>query len=537
MLQRMNITPFVSNAEVPHAPRMAANGWRMLCCPMHIAMMLPMGMGAAPPAAAPSEPPPSFFDGTPQEVSDWVGRSDANTRDLYDVIEAGRLLVIRNATLWPMTDDRPLPAHDLLVRDGVIVGTQPSAATVPEGARVVDATGLHAIPGLADNHVHPVLIGMSNAWSKLLGPGVDGSQLQLPYDLVLFLYLAGGTTRIQVMSGSAEELALRAAVRDGRLRGPAMRVASPVVDGYPVVWGTHITYAVGDTEGAATAARRMKEKGFDFAKPYTRLPLEAYDRLMAECKALGIEVNGHIPAAVRVDHALRSGQSGVAHVIELFSNLPMPERASAEHMTRVARLAAERNVTVCPTLSVSRVFEYDIGQRNDISFSNVLDPMLRYLMRPNGPIVQMFSSQPQFVIQGTDILAHSILMMQALRAEGVRFVSGTDFGNGNVTLEHSLHDELEMYVRDVGMSPLEALRSATVESAAHHGESAVSGTLEVGKRSDLVLLRADPSRDIAATRQIEGVMLGNAYLSRDAMARGLERAKAIYARMPVPAAA
>ena len=116
MLQRMNITPFVSNAEVPHAPRMAANGWRMLCCPMHIAMMLPMGMGAAPPAAAPSEPPPSFFDGTPQEVSDWVGRSDANTRDLYDVIEAGRLLVIRNATLWPMTDDRPLPAHDLLVR-------------------------------------------------------------------------------------------------------------------------------------------------------------------------------------------------------------------------------------------------------------------------------------------------------------------------------------------------------------------------------------------------------------------------------------
>lgn len=517
-------------------PRRPVHGWRSLCCPLHAALsLLPMGMGAAPAAAPSAEPPPSFHDGTPQQASEWVDHGDAATRDLYDVVEAGRLLVIRNATLWPMTDEQPRPAHDLLVRDGVIVAAQPHSAAIPEGARSIEATGLHVIPGLADNHVHPVLIGLSNAWARLLGPEVAGSQLQLPYDLMLFLYLAGGITRIQVMAGSAEELALRGAVREGRIRGPSMRVASPVVDGYPVVWGSHITYAVGDVDGAATAARRMREKGFDFAKPYTRLPLDAYDRLMDECLALGIEVNGHIPAAVPPEHALRRGQKGVAHVFELFSNLPMPERASPERMVRVARQAAELGVTVCPTLTVARVFEYDIGQRPDISFADLLDPMLRYLMRPGGPIVQMFSSQPQFVTQGTDIWAQSIRMTQALRAEGVRLVAGTDLGNSNVTGEHSLHDELEMYVRDVGMTPLQALRTATVESAAHHGEGSVAGTLKAGMRSDLVLLRQDPSRDIGATRQIEGVMRGIAYLDRAAIARGVERAKAAYAAMPVPA--
>lgn len=91
-----------------------------------------------------------------------------------------------------MRDDRPLPAHDLLARDGVIADTQLNSATLPEGARAIDATGLHAIPGLADNHVHPALIGINTAWSKLLGPSVDGSHLQLPYDLMLFLCLVFG---------------------------------------------------------------------------------------------------------------------------------------------------------------------------------------------------------------------------------------------------------------------------------------------------------------------------------------------------------
>jgi hypothetical protein len=534
----MSISPFLSSAEVPHAPRLAANGWRMLCCPMHMAMMLPMGMGAAVATPPSSEPPPSFLDGTAAQATEWASRGDEHTKDLFDVAEPGRWVVLRGATVWPMTGDYGLANHDILVRDGVIRAVQATGAALPEGARVIEAQGQHVIPGLADNHCHPPLLHVSAMWAGMFGPQVTAEDLQLPYDLHMFLYLSGGITRIQAMAGSAEDLTLRDSIRQGRLRGPAMRVASPVIDGYPLVWGSGISYGIGDPEGGRTAARRLRERGFDFAKPYTRLGLDAYDILLDECKALGIEVTGHIPAAVPVEHALRKGQRGVAHVFEYFYNEPESERRNLDMMARRARLSAELGVTVQSTLTVSLMFEYDIGQRPDaFKAAGVFDPVLRHLMRPGGPIVQMFSGNLQFVAQGTDCMLHSINMMKALKAEGVRIVTGTDVGTCNGTGPHTIHDELEWFVKDVGMTPLEALRCATVNSAAHHGESAVSGTLEVGKRSDLVLLNADPSRDIGATRQIAGVMLGNAYLHRAAMDRGLERAKAIFARMPVPAAA
>lgn len=528
---------FQPDGQTTHMPRRAANGWRMLCCPMHMAAMMPMGMGAAVAVPPPSEPPPSFVDGTAPEASLWASRGDEHTWDLFQVAAPGRWVVIRGATVWPMTGDQPLPNHDILVQDGVIRAVQPSGAALPEAALVIDGAGKHIIPGLADNHVHPPLMHVSTMFASMFGPQVTGEDLQLPYDLHMFLYLTGGITRIQAMAGSSEDLALRESIRQGRLRGPSMRVASPVIDGYPLVWGAHISYGVGTPEGGRAAARRLKDRGFNFAKPYTRLSLAAYDQLLEECQALGIEVTGHIPAAVPVEHALRKGQRGVAHVFEYFYNDTESERQNLDMMARRARLSAELDVTVQSTLTVSMMFEYDIGHRPDgFQAAGVFDPVLRHLMRPGGPIVQMFSGNPQFVAQGTDCLRHSIHMMKALKAEGVRIVTGTDTGTCNGTGPHTIHDELEWFVKDVGMTPLEALRCATVYSAEHHGESAVSGTLEAGKRSDLVLLEADPSRDIAATRRIKGVMLGNAYIHREAMDRGLERAKAIFAAMPVPAA-
>jgi hypothetical protein len=250
----MSISPFLSSAEVPHAPRLAANGWRMLCCPMHMAMMLPMGMGAAVATPPSSEPPPSFLDGTAAQATEWASRGDEHTKDLFDVAEPGRWVVLRGATVWPMTGDYGLANHDILVRDGVIRAVQATGAALPEGARVIEAQGQHVIPGLADNHCHPPLLHVSAMWAGMFGPQVTAEDLQLPYDLHMFLYLSGGITRIQAMAGSAEDLTLRDSIRQGRLRGPAMRVASPVIDGYPLVWGSGISSGIGDPEGGRANA-------------------------------------------------------------------------------------------------------------------------------------------------------------------------------------------------------------------------------------------------------------------------------------------
>ena len=137
------------------APMQRPGRWRGFCCPMHMAWALPMGMGAATQAPAPTGPVPSFVDGTVHTLSPFATRGDEATRDLYDTVAPGRLLVIKGATVIPMRGAQALPAHDVLVRDGRIRHVQATGAAVPEGALRIDATGLTLLPGLADMHTHP----------------------------------------------------------------------------------------------------------------------------------------------------------------------------------------------------------------------------------------------------------------------------------------------------------------------------------------------------------------------------------------------
>lgn len=505
------------------------------CCPLHMAWALPMGMGAAPAVPVSGGPKPSFADGTVHELSAFATRGDEATRDLYEVLEPGRLLVIRGATVIPMRGAPSLPNHDVLVRDGRILDIHATGATAVEGARFVDAAGLHLLPGLADVHTHPSTYTAGQMWAALLGPTVTPDDVTLPYDLTMFLYLAGGITRIQVMAGTPEYLSLRESLRSGRLRGPRMRVASPVIDGYPAVWAPTITWQVSDAEGGRTAARRVHEAGYDFAKPYTRMPYEAYVAFSTECNARGVERTGHIPAAVRVEEALLRGQRGVAHTFELFYNDAHESRADLDLLSRRAKLCAELGVTVQTTFCVSRAFEYDIGQIGPEAYplDDLLDPVLRWLMHPASPFLKAFGQDPQMQYQGRDCIKHTLNMLRALHAEGVPLVTGTDIPSGNVAGHHSMHDEMEVLVKDVGLSALDALRAATVSAAAHMGD-AESGTVEPGQRAELVLLRGDPLADIAATRQIETVVMGDALVTRDAIARGVARARALYDAMPIP---
>lgn len=525
--------PVPAHCDAPSAapPR---GRWRALCCAFHAWALLPTGMGTAGPEPAAGDGPlPSLKDETLQQASAWATAGDAHTRDLFRVAAPGQWVVVRGADVWPMVDDTVLPRHDLLARDGVIRAVQPTGGALPEGALVVPAEGRHVVPGLSENHCHPLLLNSGAMYAPMFGPQVQASDIVLPYDLQMFLFLAGGVTRIQPMLGTAEELALRQAIRSGLMRGPVMRVASPLVDGHPPVWRPAFTLQANDADGGRRAAQLIVERGFDFAKTYTRLGREAYDGLAAECRALGLEITGHIPVAVGVEHALAQGQRGVAHVFELFYNVSDGERRDLRRVERIARLCAEHGVTVQSTLVAAKLLEYDIGQRS-LDFSGLLDPLLRELLKPGGLVQTMFQSDPQFVAQGRDCAAQSVQCLQALRAEGVSLVPGTDLPNANVTGPYSIHDEIESYVNEVGMSPLEALRCATLHSARHHRDEQHAGTLEVGKRSELVMLGADPSRDIRATRAVEAVMIGEAVLDRAAIERGVARARSAYAAMPVP---
>lgn len=509
------------------------------CCPFHSThMWWPAGMGGerAGPLAPDSSGAPSFVDETPKVASPAVDVGDVNTRDLFEDVAPDRWVVVRGGTVLAMTNGRSLPAHDVMIRGGVIDDVVPAAGNaVPPGAVVVDATGKFVIPGLAEMHTHPILAHSAAMFAPAIGPEVRAEDMLMPYDLTMLLYLAAGVTRIEIMAGTAEELALRESIRRGRIRGPAMRIASPVIDGSPQMQPAAITLLANDANGARKVAQTIVERGFDFAKPYSMLNRETFTALAEECRRLGIRMNGHVPKAVGVEDAIALGQTGIAHMFEFFYYDTWEKKNDPAVMSARAKLAAAHGVDVQTTLCASSMFEYDSGYTpNEPRIKQYLDPVLRFLMSEQSPFIQGWRANPVLVEAGRDSLSFSVRMTQALLAEGVRILPGTDMPGSNLMQGYCLHEELRMFVDLVGMKPIDALHSATVASAEHQGEGAVAGKLARGMRGDLVVLDRDPSVDIGATREVDTVVIGRSVLRKASMMAGIERARARFARMPVP---
>jgi hypothetical protein len=486
--------------------------------------------------AEPEGPPVSFREGPDPAISAFAEGGDSNTCDLFEVAGRGQWVVVSGGTVLPMTRGSALPDHVIFIRDGQIQAIRPMGADTPEGAIIVDARGRYIIPGLSNMHYHAPLRHAVGMFAPLISPGLSGDDITLPYDLIMFQNLAAGITRLHVMAGSPEDLANRDNIRKRRYRGPHIHLASPVVDGPAAIWSSAITWYASDEAGGRTAARKILEYGYDNAKPYTMLGREAYFGLVSECKALGIPVMGHIPASVTPDEALAAGQHGVAHCFEYFYHVESGKKFDPDAIARRARLSKDVGATLQTTLGISQVYEFDCGfiPASAINFAASMDPVIRWLMRDESPFIQGWRQNEALMAGGEDIFAHSIQVCQALKSEGVRLVPGTDMSASAITGDTSLHHELRLLVELGVMSTMEVLRAATIESADYHNETAVSGTIEVGKRSDLVVLDADPSSDIGNTTSIDTVIVGDAILRKASREIGLSRIKARYDAMPVP---
>jgi imidazolonepropionase-like amidohydrolase len=109
-----------------------------------------------------------------------------------------------------------------------------------------------------------------------------------------------------------------------------------------------------------------------------------------------------------------------------------------------------------------------------------------------------------------------------MREVGVRIMAGSDVGVLNVFPGWSVSEELELLVKEVGMTPIAALRSATSAPAEFIGIGKKTGSIEVGKSADLVLLDANPLRDIHHLRRVRAIVLRGRLFHRPALERLLE---------------
>ena len=370
---------------------------------------------------------------------------------------------IVGATVIDGTGKPPLADAVLVVRDGRISVVGPASATpVPAGMAVVDAKGLFIIPGLWDMHAH---VGQAD-WAPA--------------------YLASGVTTIRDMGGEFEFLTrFRDAIDKGGF-GPRVLLAG-LVDGPGDRSFGAVTAATAD-EGRAVV-RRYHAARFQQIKIYSLVPADAVKAIVAEAHKLGMTVTGHVPAGMTSQSAIEAGFDSLAH---------MPLRGapgSDEAKIGIAFFKQHRTV-LDPTQSW-----------NELGGHPASVPLEKFLPGVAGLPVSLkrtFDSMPGGNAEPAAWRARLVdsarLLKDAVDA-GLLVVAGTDKGVPGFSLPR----ELELYVAG-GMTPLQAIQTATIMPARAMKLDKDTGTVEAGKRADLILLSADPLASISNVRSIRWVI-------------------------------
>jgi imidazolonepropionase-like amidohydrolase len=446
-------------------------------------------------------------------------------------------LVLTHVTVIDATGAQAMP--DMAV---VITGNRISEIAktekvrLPKGAQVVNGTGKFLIPGLWDMHAHP-----------FLNPHL------LPPQWSFNLYLANGVTSLRDPSGPLEaQLQWRKRIAAGEVLGPRMIVSGPVLDG-PVPMWPPVTIAIGTEKEAHAAVASLKQRGADFVKVYDWLPRAAYFAIVDEAKKQRLPLAGHIPLSVTAIEASDAGQRSVEHIIHLFESCSSIETDLLQAALRRVRVATaggrEPNL---PTLfrelfqiEVKALKTYDeakaralfarfvkngtyvdptlIGHGYERGADHRSDARLKYV-----PAFLQASWQPENYILSRAFTREDLVGAQklfqkrvelvgAMRRAGVALLAGTDAPTAAYTFAgFSLHDELALFVK-AGLTPIEALQTATRNPARFFELQDSLGTIEQGKIADLVLLEANPLDDISNTRKIAAVIIGGKLLAKAAL--------------------
>lgn len=421
------------------------------------------------------------------------------------------------------------PDMTVVVKERRIVEIAKSVqATVPDGATIVDGHGKYLIPGLWDMHVHTAF----------------GDWVPPDEKISLRLFVANGVTGVRDMGGDVPVLKKwRADIDAGKLIGPRMIFAGPMLDG-PVPRFPSSAPIANAADGARVVSE-LKDQGVDFIKIQSLIPRDGYFAAARRAKELGITFVGHVPDAVRASEASEAGQRSIEHFTGIFEGCSSiedelikgpkslgrnvstydPRRAKA-----IIALMAKNQTWQVPTLVWER------GQWLIDAIDKSHDPLVKY-----APAAWLKRTWPMFtesILKDMDtdplpVRLHFVQMeldmTRAMFAAGVPFMAGTDTAAGvHVFPGFSLHEELALFVK-AGLTPMQALQTATINPAKFLGREADMGTVAKNKVADLVLLDANPLDSIDNTRAIRGVLLAGRYFSRadlDEMLRGVAAAAA-----------
>lgn len=423
-------------------------------------------------------------------------------------------IAIQNVTVIDATGASAKSGMTVLITGNRILKINKTQKTkLAEDVKVVDGSGKFLIPGLWDMHVH-----------------FDAEE-DIRLKEFMALFITNGITNVRVMFGSPELHQWREEISSEKLIGPRMIIASPRPPGFSSV------------EEGRNFVRKSKSEGADFIKILSDdLPRDVYFAIADEANKQGIPFAGHLPYSVSAGEASDAGQLSLEHKhavsipcslheeeiitnlmnintmrerVKLMADIDYNEQKARELFTHLVK----NGTYVCPTLVVWN----EIAYRDKGELAN--DPRLAYYP---SVVRNWFKYMTETFIDGDvitylqKICSKSHYIVGAMNKAGVKMLAGTDPGGAPYIFPaFSLHDELELFVES-GLTPMEALQTATINAAECVGRLDSLGTIEEGKIADLILLEENPLLSIENTKKINSVLYNGKYFDRSKLDKILD---------------
>jgi imidazolonepropionase-like amidohydrolase len=362
----------------------------------------------------------------------------------------------------------------VILKDGKVAAAGPAASTaVPEGAQIVDAHGKSVLPGLWEMHAHFEQV----EW----GP----------------IYLATGVTTARDVGNEREFIvAARDAIAAGQGLGPRLVMAGIMDGSGPFSLGV---IRVDTPEQAREQVQKYKAAGFQQIKIYSSVKPEILKVVTAEAHRLGMTVTGHIPFGMNAIQGIEDGMDQINHVEYLTKVMVDPKSQTidpdAPNVKKVIKLLLEHHIVVDDTLALMEVILHPL----DHPISS-FEPGILKVAPELKEALETMGAPPQKAEQSAATFRAMEATVRLLHQAGVPIVSGTD----QTVPGFSLDREIELHVQ-AGFTPMEAIQSATVVAAQAMGMEKESGTIEAGKRADVILVDGNPLENISDIRKVSAV--------------------------------
>ncbi len=425
---------------------------------------------------------------------------------------------IRNVTVIDAINGSRENQTVIFTDDEIKLIQDTTLADVTDVTNVIDGKGKYLIPGLWDFHVHLT-------YEEDLTASMPG------------LFLSWGITSVRDTGGLLRNLLpVVATMRAETAIAPRVFFSGPLLDGNDVVYNGDGIPEIGvrnaTPETARATIRELKDAGASFIKIYEMVSPKVFYAMVEAAREYNLPIDSHVPLSMRASVA-----GPLTDSIEHMRNIELDCTINSVTMHE-ARLLALKNpdhiagaklrASLHEAQRISAIDQYDeatCDQTLAALINNLQVPTLRLnalsLVIPfqRADWDDAFSRLPlstrtrwQTAIQDFDPTADrikfgewSMFLAKRMHEKGLSLAAGTDTPIGLSVPGYSLHSELEMLVQ-AGLTPIEAIESATLNPAKYFGLESRMGSIDLGKVADLVLLEANPLTDIANTKRISLVV-------------------------------